>query len=70
MNFPLEYDLFRFLYWLINTPGIGGILVILIVLTLVLVILMVFRWIMLGTHADEAEVYSYPTRTLIEHEEH
>lgn len=70
MNFPLEHDLYRFLYWLINSPGLGGFMVSLIALTLIVIILLVLRWIALGASADEDEVYAYPTRTLIEREEH
>ena len=31
MNFPLESPLFQRLYWLINTPGVGAVMIGLIV---------------------------------------
>ena len=27
MNFPMDYPIFQFFYWLVNTPGLGGIVV-------------------------------------------
>ena len=31
MNFPFESSLFKLLYWLINTPGVGAVMISLIV---------------------------------------
>lgn len=27
MNFPLDNPIFQFFYWLVNTPGVGGVVV-------------------------------------------
>jgi hypothetical protein len=69
MNFPMDDPLFRFLFWLINTPGIGGVAVLLVGTGSLIVYSIVLRWIASGARADEAEVYSFPTPTLLEHEE-
>jgi hypothetical protein len=69
MNFPLEYPLFRFLYWLINTDGVGGITAILVGLGSVSAYFMMVRWIASGSQADESEAYAYPTPTLLGHVE-
>jgi hypothetical protein len=68
MNFPMENPLFRFFYWVINTPGVGGLAVLVIVGGLSTVALLTLRWIALGSAEDE-DVYSFPTATLLEHEE-
>ena len=31
MNFPFESSLFKLIYWLINTPGVGAVMIGLIV---------------------------------------
>ena len=70
MNFPLEYPLFRFLYWLINTAGVGGIAVLLIGAGLLTAYLLALGWVGRGAKADEAEVYAFPTSTLLGHPDH
>ncbi len=67
MNFP-ENPLFEFLYWLINTPPIGGIAVILVGVGCVLAYGLTLRWIVRGREADETETYAYPTPAL--HHDH
>ena len=68
MNFPMEYPLFRFLYWLINTPGVGGIAAILLGLGSTLSAFLTLRWIRQGAEVAELETYTYPTPTLLGHE--
>ncbi len=68
MNFPIEYPLFRFLYWLINTPGLGGIAAIMLGLGSTLSALLTLRWIRQGAEVAEPETYTYPTPTLLGHE--
>jgi hypothetical protein len=63
MNFP-ETALFDFLYTLINTPSIGGIVVALLGGGIVLSVGLTLRWIVRGGQADEPEVYAYPTPAL------
>lgn len=69
MNFPMEYPLFQFLYWLINTPGNGGITVLLVGGGSLTAYFLALRWISRGAEADEAEVYTFPTPSLLEHDE-
>jgi len=61
MNFPMEYPLFQFFYWLVNTPGLGGIAVALVGGGSVLAYALTLRWIHKGAQAEEAETYTYPT---------
>jgi len=44
MNFPDE-PLFRFFYWLVNTPGVGSAVVALLVGAAVTVFVLTLRWI-------------------------
>lgn len=67
MNFP-ESPLFEFLYWLINTPPIGGIVVGLVGGGSLLAYGLTLRWIARGREADEQETYAYPTPALHKHE--
>jgi hypothetical protein len=69
VNFPMEYPLFRFLYWLINTPGIGGIAVLLVGGGSLTAYFLALRWITRSTQSDDAEVYTFPTPSLLEHDE-
>ena len=69
MNFPMENPLFQFLYWLINTAGVGGIIVLLIGGGALTAYLLTLRWIVRGAGADEVEVYTFPTSTLLKHSE-
>lgn len=69
MNFPMEFPLFRFLYWLINTPGVGGMTVLLIVGGSLAIYFSTLRWIARGGQTDEAEVYTYPTSSLLDQSE-
>lgn len=67
MNFPLENPIFRFFYWLMNTPGVGGVVVILIVVVSILIYAGALVWIHRGSRADESETYAYPTSALHQH---
>lgn len=69
MNFPMDFPLFRFLYWLINTAGVGGITVLLVGGGSLTVYFLTLRWIARGAKADEVEVYAFPTSTLLDHGE-
>ena len=68
MNFPMEDPIFRFIYWLLNTAGIGGISVLLLIGGLVSTFALVLRWVTRGAQADEPEQYAFPTPTLVKHE--
>ncbi len=68
MNFPDE-PVFRFLHWLIDTPTVGGVVVLVVSGGLLAGYLITLRWIVQGAQADEMEEYSFPTPTLLEHGE-
>jgi hypothetical protein len=64
MNFPLEYSVFRFFYWVVNTPGLGGIAVSLVGGGSLLAYGLTLRWIRKAAEVPEAECYAYPTPAL------
>lgn len=67
MNVP-QPPLIDFLYWLINTPAMGGIAVGLVAGGSILAYGLALRWIAMGSEANEREIYAYPTPALLEHE--
>jgi hypothetical protein len=67
MNFPLQDPIFQFLYWLVNTPGLGGLVVGLIVFISLGAYSSALRWIAQGAQANDSETYAYPTPALHEH---
>ena len=67
MNFP-ETELIRILYAFLNTPSIGGIVVSILGGGIMVAVGLTLRWIIMGGHADEPEVYAYPTSALHAHE--
>ena len=69
MNFP-DSALISFLYALINTPALGGIVVVLLGGGIVLSVGLTLRWIALGSRVDEPEIYAYPTSALHHGDEH
>lgn len=66
MNFP-DNPLFQYFYWLVNTPGLGGLIVGLIVIISVSAAGSALVWIAQGAQADEVETYAYPTPALHDH---
>lgn len=66
MNFP-DNPVFQFFYWLVNTPGLGGLGVGLIVIVSVSTAGSALYWITKGAQADEVETYAYPTPALHDH---
>ncbi len=67
MNFP-DTPFFQILYAIINTPGIGGIIVITLGLSMSTAVFLTLRWIARGSQAEESEIYAYPTTALHDHE--
>jgi hypothetical protein len=67
MNFPLEYPFFRFVFWFINTAGIGGLFIILLSGGLITAFLMILRWVVMGSRSAESDQFVYPTPTLLGH---
>jgi hypothetical protein len=64
MNFPMEEPIFQFFYWLVNTPGLGGIAVGAIVTFSLTCYASALLWIARGAHSDDLETYAYPTPSL------
>lgn len=63
MNFPLHNPIFQFFYWLVNTPGVGGVVVALAGGGSLLAYGLTLRRIRAAK--DEGnETYSYPTPAL------
>lgn len=69
MNFPMEYPIFQFFYWLVNTAGIGGVFVMIAGAGSLLTYTMILRWI-IRSDPDDYETYSYPTPALHHDENH
>lgn len=67
MNFP-DTAFISFLYRLINTPTIGGIVVSALGGGIALAVGLTLNWIVRGGHVEEVEVYAYPTPALHAHE--
>ncbi len=67
MSFP-ENALLEFLYNLINTPGVGGIAVSILGMSIFLIVGLTLRWIKKGADVNEIEEYTYPTSSLLEHD--
>lgn len=63
MNFPMELPIFQFFYWLVNTVGIGGVVVSLLSGGALLAYGATIRWIQLGGQAQETEAYTYPVHS-------
>jgi hypothetical protein len=67
MNFPLENPIVAFLYWLANTPGLGGIALVAIAGGCAVVFAGALRWITRGGHGGQEPEYPYPTSALHKH---
>lgn len=67
MNFPLENPFYQFLYHLVNTAGIGGLIVSFEAVLIILAVFFGLRWIAGEAKAEESEAYAYPTPALHQH---
>lgn len=70
MEIPIDNPVLQFLYWLLHTPGLGGIAVILVGGGSILAYSLTLFWIRSGREANDLDTYSYPTPTLIHPHEH
>lgn len=59
MNFPMDEPLFQFFYWLVNTPGIGAVVIGLLVGAAVTVFILTLRWIT-SAKSEGGESLPYP----------
>ncbi len=57
MNFPDEL-IFRFFYWLVNTPGVGSVFVGFVGVACITGATAALRWIVQGAKVDEEETYA------------
>ncbi len=64
MNFP-DNAVMQAIYWLLNTPGVGAVIVLLVGGGATVFFAGLLRWIQLGSKAPELETYSYPTPALL-----
>ena len=64
MNFPMTQPIFQFFYWLVNTPGLGGVVLLLLIPGAALAAFFTLNWISKGRQAKESETYSYPTPSI------
>lgn len=65
MNFPMQYPLFQFFHWLVNTPGVGSATVAIAGTGSLLFYFLTLRNIRVAK--DEPGItYSYPTPALHE----
>jgi len=61
MNFPMDKPLFQFFYWLVNTPGIGSVVIGLLVGAAVTIFFLTLRWIASAKNEGE-EALPFPPR--------
>jgi hypothetical protein len=59
MNIPIDSPYFQFLYWVINTPGIGSVIIWLVILSALAIYGMFLRQIHMARGKGE-DSYPYP----------
>ncbi len=64
MNWPMDMPFFQAVYFLIDTPGIGGIIVGIIATISLTSYYLTLRSIIGAGNVPETEEYAYPTPTL------
>jgi hypothetical protein len=67
MSFEPGGQVFNTIYWLFNTPGIGGLAVVALIGGCLAVCGAALRWIAAGAAADDPATYAYPTSALFHH---
>ncbi len=66
MNFPMQYPIFQFFYQLVNTGGVGGLIIALEGIALVGGYGLMLRWIAAGAKEPERETHLFPPHELHE----
>ena len=61
MNFPIDNPILQAVYWLVNTAGVGGLIVGLLGASIVTAVALMLRWIAAADRLSEREQFSYPT---------
>ncbi len=64
MGFPIQYPIYQFFYWLVDTVSVGGIFVIALLVIMLFTYGRVLEWISGGGKSIERETYAYPTSAL------
>jgi hypothetical protein len=67
MNFPMQYPIFQFFYWMVNTPGVGSAIVALAGIGSLLLYFLILRKIR-AAKDEPGATYSYPTPAFHQHE--
>jgi hypothetical protein len=66
MNFPMEYPIFQFFYWLVNTPGVGSAFAALAGIGSIAGYFLTLRNVR-AAKDEPGATYTYPTPALHEH---
>lgn len=67
MNFPLQYQIYQFFYWLVNTPGVGSAFAALAGIGSITGYFFTLRSIR-SARNDSGSTYTYPTPALHDHD--
>jgi hypothetical protein len=70
MSFPNNSPIWSALYWFVNTPGLGGLAVSLIIVGCLSSFALALRWIGRGAGVGDQTIYAYPTSALHAHPTH
>lgn len=68
MNFPMEYPIFQFFFWLVNTAGVGGVFSILVGVGSLTAYSLTLRWIIQENSTIRQDTFTYPTPALHHHD--
>lgn len=64
MDIPFDNPIIQFFYWLLHTPGLGGMMVLLVGSGSIIAYSLTLRWIRAGGEVEEEETFAYPTPAL------
>jgi len=69
MNFPMQFPIYQFFHWLVNTPGVGSVFAAAAGIGSVTGYFLTLRNIR-AAKDEEGETYSYPTSALHHSDKH